>query len=87
MERSEISAAATEVFRRVFNLPDLELTDSLSAAHVPNWDSLTHVSLVVAIEERFQIRLTGKEIRNLQNVGELISLVERKCSKGNALRF
>jgi acyl carrier protein len=83
MRRSDITAATTEVFRRVLNNPELELHDDLTAAQVSEWDSLSHITLTVSIEERFRIRFTGKEIRNLKNVGELINLIEKRCSATN----
>ncbi len=37
------------LFREILN-PDLVLTEDLDASRVPEWDSLNHISLIVAIE-------------------------------------
>jgi acyl carrier protein len=50
----------------------------MTADDVENWDSLTHINLIVAIEHEFQIKFTTREIAGLQNVGELMDLVLRK---------
>ena len=83
MTRNDITQAATDIFRRVLNNPQLELHDGLTAAEVPNWGSLSHVNLMVSIEEYFHIRFTGKDFRSLHNVGDLITLIAKKCNGTN----
>jgi acyl carrier protein len=41
-----------DIFRDVFDQPDLILTRESSAATVEDWDSLAHINLVTAIEQR-----------------------------------
>lgn len=67
----------TEVFRTIFNIPDLELRDDLTAADVPGWDSFNHVNLVIAIEMEFGVTFTTDEISALQNVGDMKRLLQR----------
>lgn len=67
----------TEVFRTIFNIPDLELRDELTAADVPGWDSFNHVNLVIAIEIEFGVTFTTDEISALQNVGDMKRLLQR----------
>jgi acyl carrier protein len=50
----------------------------MTAADVKNWDSLNHIDLIVAVEREFKIRFTTAEVTTLKNVGELISLVDKK---------
>jgi acyl carrier protein len=62
----------------------LVLEDTTVARDVPGWDSLTHVSLIVAIEREFKIRFTSGEITKLENVGALRKLVESKLAASGA---
>ncbi len=78
MEKTQIIDGLTAVFRQILDAPDLVLRDDLTASQVTGWDSLNHVNLMVAVEERFKVKFTTREIRNLSNVGELIGLVEKK---------
>jgi acyl carrier protein len=71
----------TEIFRDVFDDDELEIARTTSAKDVENWDSLSHVTLIVQIEKAFGVRFTSAEVANLQNVGELIDLIERKAGK------
>jgi acyl carrier protein len=68
----------TEVFRTIFNIPDLALRDDLTAADVPGWDSFNHVNLVIAIEMEFGVTFTTDEISALQNVGDMKRLLQQK---------
>ncbi len=71
----------TQTFRNVFDDDDLVLTPQLTAKEVDEWDSLTHVRLVLAIEKAFDIRFSAAEVARLQNVGELASLIRTKASQ------
>jgi acyl carrier protein len=68
----------TDVFRTIFNMPDLVLRDDLTAHDVPGWDSFNHVNLVIAIETEFGVRFSTDEVAALQNVGDLKRLLEEK---------
>jgi acyl carrier protein len=54
------------------------VTPDLDATKVPEWDSLNHISLVVAIEGEFQCELTTDEVAEMQNVGDLIAVLQAK---------
>ena len=43
-----------------------------------DWDSLTHVNLITAIEKRYKIRFALGELQDLKNVGDMIDLMEEK---------
>lgn len=68
----------TEVFRDVFDDDAIVLNDGTSAADIPDWDSLTHVTLCVSVEKAFDTRLNAAEIGRLTNVGQLVMLLKRK---------
>jgi acyl carrier protein len=70
-----------EVFRLVFDRPDLVIGRDSSASNVDNWDSLTHITLVAAIESRFKVRFALGELEELKNVGDLLDLMEAKLGQ------
>ena len=57
---------------------DIDLNVSTTAGDIEGWDSLNHVRLMVAVEQYFKIIISGSEMSELKNVGELIALIERK---------
>ena len=58
MERDDILAKVQEVFRDELEVEDLVRTDETTADDVEEWDSLSHVQLVVALEKAFGIKFT-----------------------------
>lgn len=68
----------SEVFRVVFDDEELVVTEENSANDIERWDSMTHVLLLSAIEERFGIEFNQKEIRKFQTVGDLLASVNDK---------
>ncbi|MDC8758294.1 acyl carrier protein [Janthinobacterium fluminis] len=67
----------TELFRDVFDDDAIVLTAATTADDVPAWDSLNHISLLVAAEMRFGVKFRTAEMENLKNVGELAALIAR----------
>ncbi len=78
MDRPELIEQLTSVMEDVFDLDDIEYHDELNAADVEEWDSLSNIRFVVAIEKKFGIRFSNSEIESLQNVGEMVALIEQK---------
>lgn len=70
----------TPVFREVLETPDLVLTRELDATQVKNWDSLNHITLIIALETRLGIEFGSEELIDLANVGEMLDLIERKLN-------
>ncbi len=78
MERSEILKKVNEVFIDNLDNDDIVLTENSSADDIEEWDSLTHVQLVVAVEKKLNIRFNAKEIQSWKNVGEMIDSISTK---------
>ena len=68
----------TEVFRCVFEDNSIDLKPEMTANDVEGWDSLSHVVLILAIENRFKIKFNNKELLTLKNVGDLLHSIESK---------
>ena len=68
--QAETLSEVNRIFCEVLDNPALQLSYKTTAREVNNWDSLTHVELVVAIEMHFKIRFNFAELQNFKNVGE-----------------
>jgi acyl carrier protein len=80
MDHTQALENLTEVFRTVFDQPTLTLYDTMTAADVENWDSLNHIDLIVAIEKKFRIKFTTREVTGLKTVGDLAELTAKKAT-------
>ena len=78
MSEAEILGKLQQIFDNVF-MDTVVVRRNLSARDVPEWDSLNHVSLVLAIESAFGLEFRVGEVEATKNVGELVDLIGRKC--------
>ena len=78
MNRQEILDELMNIFSDTLDEEKIALTESSTADDVEAWDSLTHVQLVVAVERKFKVRFTAKEIQSWKNVGEMIDSITSK---------
>lgn len=76
----ELKERLTSVFHTVFDNDAIELTPELTADDVDEWDSLSHINLMIAIELEFGIEFSQNEIQNFANVGELIASINEKLA-------
>jgi acyl carrier protein len=79
MDRTAIVDGLAQVFRDLFEDPALALTEATSAAELPAWDSLKHIDLVVAVEHRFGVKFTVREVAGVDTVGGFVTLIERRA--------
>ena len=74
-DRPEIVRRLSEIFADVLARPALILTESDTPATVPGWDSLAHITVMLAVEHTFGFKLRTAEIAKLQQVGELVTTI------------
>ena len=52
--------------------PELETCD------IPSWDSAKMVMLILAVEERFDLRFRSREIDALRRIGDWVRLIDAR---------
>jgi acyl carrier protein len=78
-----ITQELKQVILKVLSLDDWDIKDETLAAHVPGWDSLNHVNVILAIEKHFRVRFRPIEVLKLKNIGDLQRLVSSKLEKAD----
>lgn len=79
MERNEILKKLNAIFIDVMDLDDdFVLSEDMSADDIEEWDSLSHIQLMVAIEKTFGIKFTAKEILDWEDVHDCVDSIEAK---------
>jgi acyl carrier protein len=84
IDRNTVSNRLQEVFKRVFDDPDMRISDDMTAADHSEWDSLMHIGLMASVETEFSISFSAGEIAHLGSVGELIDLIEERSNASGA---
>lgn len=80
MNTTEIMSECNKIFIDQLDNDSIVLKRETTANDVEEWDSLTHIQLVVAIEKHFKIRFTTAEIQSFKNVGDMCDHIERKLA-------
>jgi acyl carrier protein len=78
MQDAQVYAKLTDIFHDVFDDDELVLRPELTAKEVSEWDSLSHIRLVLTIQQKFAIKFSAAQTANLKNVGELVTLIQSR---------
>jgi acyl carrier protein len=76
-----ISTELKKTILGALNLDDWEFDEQTIASQVPGWDSLSHVNVILAVEKRFDVRFSSREVLKLKSIGDLQRLVDSKTKQ------
>jgi acyl carrier protein len=62
----------------IFGVPADKITPASTPETIETWDSIQHLNLVLALEEKFGLQLSPEEIEQMKSIGDVIKLVEGK---------
>ena len=68
----------TAIFAGILKVDPSAINDDSSPENIPEWDSVAAMHLVAAIEERFGIELSTREIMSMRTVGLVRSVLRKK---------
>lgn len=79
MEKQKIYSMLDEVFQDVFDDESIHVTPETTADDIEDWDSLEHINLVVAVENKFGIKFKMSEVVSFHNVGEMADVIASRA--------
>jgi acyl carrier protein len=77
MNDDAIYSELTDIFHEVFDDDALTLKPQMTAKDVKGWDSFKQVEILIAVQERFGLKLRSREIDGLGCVGDLVEVIKR----------
>ena len=80
MERNEILAKLTPIFRTAFNDDTIELDEDMTTDDFDNWDSVTQMTLVSMVEKEFDIVFKLREVGMLDSVEAFVDRIDGKLA-------
>jgi acyl carrier protein len=76
--QADIYHDLSQIFADVFMRDDIALSAGLSAKDVKGWDSFKQIEIIMASEEKWNVKFNTRELDALRSVGDLASMIERK---------
>ena len=64
----------------IFGIPANKITAESSPQTIESWDSVQHLNLVLALEEKFGVQLEPEDIEEMKSIGAVTTLVEKRQS-------
>ena len=83
MSEGEIYQALAGIFANVFKRR-VELNPALTAPEVPGWDSFRFLSIIMATENHFHIKLPAADLDDFKNVGDLVRAIAKQLKGGDS---
>ena len=71
----ELVARLIEVAADVFGVPAAALTADSSSESVEAWDSISHLNLMLAVEQAFGVRIEPDQMVELTSIGGIATAV------------
>lgn len=78
MTKEIIKEQLETIYREVFDNDEIVLKEEMTANDIEEWDSLTHLRLIMQVEKTFKVKFTTSEMKKMNNVGVLIDFVLKK---------
>lgn len=72
MNREQLVEEIQGIAREIFAKPDLEINDTMSAADVDTWTSLSFMQFLTTIEDKYGFKFKMMELLQLRNMGAVI---------------
>lgn len=75
---SDVATDLKKLMAEIFNLPESQITETVSMTTLESWDSLQHLNVILAIEESFGVRFSADEIPGANTFAILRDLIKSK---------
>jgi acyl carrier protein len=80
MEDSAMLERIRPILADVLQCPSAAISPGTSANDLEKWDSLNHLSLILALEQEFQVNFTPQEIERMLSVEAISEVVRTKTA-------
>lgn len=67
----------TPILQRVFPGQKIFLVE-MSRADISEWDSISHLSLIVELEDEFDISFSKQEIQEIDSIHKILMIIQNK---------
>ena len=73
-----IEEKVKEIIAKVLEVEVSQIDDDTAIGDIPEWDSLSHIQIVSAIEKEFGFNFTPDVMMDLEDVSDIVAAVEER---------
>lgn len=77
VKQKMIKEKLQSIFREIFDLPDLIISEDMDTNDIEDWDSLSQVLLVEEVQKEFQIEISMDDIFMIHTIGDFIAVIKK----------
>tara|TARA_Y100000589_G_C27197603_1_gene647686 strand:+ start:1077 stop:1295 length:219 start_codon:yes stop_codon:yes gene_type:complete len=66
-----------ELISEIIDTPKNQINENSGPESLPEWDSLAHLCIVAALEEKYNIKLEMNQIASIKNIKDIENLVKK----------
>jgi acyl carrier protein len=81
MSDRSLDEGIVDVLSIVLRVPESAITSDFSPAQCETWDSVRHLMIMLAIEEKFGVTFDEKQITSLTNRATIAAAVQTQLAK------
>lgn len=67
-----------KIIREVFDIETETINENWTSDHIPDWDSVGHLNLIMEVEKEFGIKIEIEEMFEIEKLGDIIKLLTKK---------
>jgi len=75
---SDFNDKLYHIVSQVFGVPIEEVNDDSSPDTIASWDSLSHINLVLSLEEEFGVSLSPEDVMEMLSVGLIRTILAER---------
>lgn len=78
MDKKKVLKKLEKIFEDVFAYDEIMLNEDTNANDIEGWDSLTHITILEAVQDEYGVKFNLDEIIEMKNVGDIINAILNK---------
>lgn len=77
MSKANLESKLKQIVINTLKIPDDVYDEDLAAGDHPQWDSIGHVNLLMAVEHGFEISFDVSDAIDIESVADLLDMVRK----------
>jgi len=73
-----------KIIREVFDIEAETIDENWTSDHIPDWDSVGHLNLIMEVEKEFGIKIEIEEMFEIEKLGDIVTILNKRNANTNS---